>query len=177
MTVRKAHCKDLQAVAEIYNQIHTEEEAGRTTTCWIRDVYPTIQTASSALERDDLFVMENDEGEVFGSAIINQLQVDVYADGSWQHNAPPEEVMVLHTLVISPSRARMGFGKSFVRFYEEYALANGCRFLRTDTNAKNLTARVVYEKLGYREAGIVPCVFNGIKGVELVLLEKYLADC
>ena len=41
-----------------------------------------------------------------------------------------------------------------------------------DTNAKNIGARRFYEKLGYTEVGIVPCVFNGIAGVELVLLEK-----
>ena len=34
-----------------------------------------------------------------------------------------------------------------------------------DTNEKNAAARRLYARLGYREAGIVPCVFNGIKGV------------
>ena len=41
-----------------------------------------------------------------------------------------------------------------------------------DTNEKNAAARRLYARLGYREAGIVPCVFNGIKGVGLVCLEK-----
>lgn len=174
MEIRLAQQKDLQAVAAIYEEIHTEEEAGRTTTCWIRNVYPTIRTAVDALDRGDLFVMENDGAEVVGAAIINQQQVDVYADGQWQHDAAPENVMVLHTLVISPRCARQGLGKSFVQFYEQYAQAQGCRFLRMDTNAKNLCARALYEKLGYREAGVVPCVFNGIEGVQLVLLEKCL---
>jgi len=174
MKIRTAHCGDLQAVEEIYNQIHTEEKAGRTTTCWIRDVYPTIHTAEGALDRGDLFVMEDDGGELVGAAIINQQQVDVYANGSWQHDAPPEEVMVLHTLVISPAQANKGLGKIFVHFYEQYAIEKGCRFLRMDTNVKNTRARAVYAKLGYREAGVVPCVFNGIQGVELVLLEKCL---
>ena len=46
--------------------------------------------------------------------------------------------------------------------------------LRMDTNAKNENARRFYKKLGYSEVGIVPCVFNGIDGVNLVLLEKKL---
>ena len=41
-----------------------------------------------------------------------------------------------------------------------------------DTNARNEAARAMYRKLGYREIGIVPTVFNGIEGVQLVLLEK-----
>ena len=44
-----------------------------------------------------------------------------------------------------------------------------------DTNARNLTARQLYAKLGYREIAIVPTVFNGIPGVDLVLLEKHLS--
>ena len=43
-----------------------------------------------------------------------------------------------------------------------------------DTNARNMRARALYQKLGYREADIVPCVFNGLEGVQLVLLEKQL---
>ena len=45
-----------------------------------------------------------------------------------------------------------------------------------DTNARNARARAMYRRLGYREAGIAPCVFNGIPGVELVCLEKSLED-
>lgn len=43
-----------------------------------------------------------------------------------------------------------------------------------DTNARNAAARRLYAGLGYWEAGIVPCVFNGIPDVQLVCLEKYL---
>ena len=43
-----------------------------------------------------------------------------------------------------------------------------------DTNERNLAARALYHKLGYTEVDILPTVFNGISGVNLVLLEKYL---
>ena len=45
---------------------------------------------------------------------------------------------------------------------------------RMATNAKNTAARAMYRKLGYAEIAIVPTVFNGIPGVDLVLLEKHL---
>ena len=61
------------------------------------------------------------------------------------------------------------------RFYEDYARGHGCPELRMDTNARNLAARRLYAGLGYREIAIVPTVFNGIPGVDLVLLEKHLA--
>ena len=171
MKFRKAVEADLPAIARIYEDIHTEEEANRISVGWIRGVYPTIHTARAALERDDLFVGE-DKGKLIGAAVINQLQVDVYEGAPWQYPADAEQVMVLHTLVISPSLARSGYGKQFVTFYEEYARANGCPFLRMDTNARNTRARALYAGMGYSEIDVVPCVFNGIDGVRLVLLEK-----
>ena len=69
---------------------------------------------------------------------------------------------------------RRGYGKRFVNFYEEFARQKGCRFLRMDTNQINTVARKLYNKLGYKEVGIVPCKFNGIEDVQLVCLEKKL---
>ena len=90
--------------------------------------------------RDDLFV-EEAEGRIVGTAIINRVQVDAYAEVKWLYPALDEQVMVLHTLVIDPDEKGKGYGREFVAFYE---------------------------------AGIVPCVFNGLAGVELVMLEKKL---
>lgn len=171
--IRKAVEADIPAVAAIYDKLHTEEENGRATIGWIRGVYPTEATARQALAREDLFVQE-EGGHIVGAAIINQTQVDAYDGGQWTIAAEDNEVMVLHTLVIDPEAAGRGYGKRFVAFYEDYAREKGCKVLRMDTNCRNARARAVYQGLGYREVGIVPCVFNGIRGVELVLLEKTL---
>lgn len=62
MQFRKATSADIPYIAEIYEEIHTEEESGRVTIGWERGVYPTKATAETALERDDLFV-SNDNGK------------------------------------------------------------------------------------------------------------------
>lgn len=173
MTFRKATAADIPAIAEIYADIHTQEENREVTIGWIRSIYPTEATAQAALARDDLFVGE-DDGQIIGAAIINKQQVPEYTLGAWKHPAPDDEVMVLHTLVISPKVARGGYGRQFVDFYEQYAKSHNSPYLRMDTNARNTRARAMYKKLGYEEIGIVPCVFNGIEGVQLVLLEKAL---
>ena len=169
--IRKATENDLEAVSQIYENILAAQDKGEMFVGWIRGVYPTRQTAEAALARDDLFV-EEDEGRIVGAAIINRVQVDVYAEVGWQHPAADDEVTVLHTLVIDPYVKGNGYGKAFVKFYEEYAAETGSPCLRMDTNAKNVNARRFYAKLGYTEVGIVPCVFNGIPGVNLVMLEK-----
>lgn len=171
--IRKAVEADIPTVAEIYEKLHSAEEAGEVTIGWIRGVYPTEDTARQALSRDDLFVME-EGGAVVGAAILNQKQVDDYYGAQWLYPAEDSQVMVLHTLVIDPEESGKGYGKAFVAFYEDYARAHGCHVLRMDTNSRNARARAMYRKLGFREAGIVPCTFNGIPGVGLVLLEKTL---
>ena len=168
---RPATLKDIPAVADIYEKILVQEQRHLMQIGWLPGVYPVKDTAVSALERQDLFVYE-EEGAVLASAIINQSQVDVYANGDWSYEADDEKIMVLHTLVVAPEAGKRGIGKRFVEYYEQYALDHGCQVLRMDTNEKNAVARAFYRKLGYREAGIVPCVFNGIPDVHLVLLEK-----
>ena len=171
--IRKAVAADLDAVEIVYDQVHQAEEAGIYTTGWKRGIYPTRATARAALRRGDLFVLE-ENGAVLGTGIINHIQMNEYRSAPWRHEAPEDRVCVLHTLVISPKAARRGLGRQFVSFYEACALARGCRELRIDTNARNLPARNMYRALGYREIAVVPTVFNGISGVELVLLEKHL---
>ena len=117
-------------------------------------------------------------------AVINLLTFIVYgADkrrarkGKWRVPEKtlfllPEQVRVLHTLVVAPAVKGRGCGTAFVRFYEELARTTGRPYLRIDTNARNTPARALYARLGYTEAGIVAGTFNGIPGVELVCLEK-----
>ena len=173
MIFRKAEERDIPAAARIYELVHEAEERGELTIGWAKGVYPIERDARAALARGDFFVAEA-EGEIVATAIINRIQVDVYEGAPWEHPAKDEEVMVLHTLSVSPEHGRRGIGSAFVKFYEDYAKENGSPYLRMDTNERNLTARAMYKKLGYKEIAIVPCVFNSIAGVNLVLLEKRL---
>ncbi len=168
---RKAKETDIERIWEIYLENHIEEEEGRAVIGWNRNIYPVKATAEAALSRDDLFVLEDESG-VMGTAVINHVQMDVYPLGNWQYDAPNDQVMVLHTLVISTKASRKGYAKQFVAFYEDYAKEHGCPYLRMDTNERNVRARAMYEKLGYKEIGIVPCVFHSMTGINMVLLEK-----
>lgn len=171
--IRKATVHDLDAICAIYDRIHTEEEAGRSVTGWIRSIYPTRDTARRSIALGDMFVME-EGSQIVACGRINREQVDCYSEGNWHYDAPSEEVMVLHTLVVDPALRPKGYGTAFLRFYEDFAKKHGCPYLRIDTNVRNTRARAFYHKHGYREVGTVPCEFNGIPGVGLVLLEKKL---
>lgn len=172
--VRKGIEKDIAAVAAICDRIHTAEERGETAIGWVRGIYPTEDTARAAWKAGELFVMDDETGTVVAAARINQEQVSAYDEADWLNRVPPEQVMVLHTLVVDPARKGKGYGTEFAGFYEAYARANGCLCLRIDTNVKNTSARKLYKRLGYRESGVIPRRFNGIPDVNLVCLEKLL---
>lgn len=171
--IRKAEKSDIDGILQIYEAIHDAEEAGLLSIGWSRNVYPVRQTAEDAVSRGDMFVL-TDQGILTAAGIINQIQVPDYKKCAWTYSCPDHEVMVLHTLTVDPRMRSKGYGSRFVSFYEAYALEHGCPYLRMDTNAKNLAARALYKKLGYTEAGIVPCTFNGLPDVSLVCLEKKL---
>ena len=169
---RPAKKEDVKYIAQIYENIFNDEKSA-SFTGWIKGVYPTEKTAADAFESGKLFVYD-ENGKVLAAAKINQEQMPGYDEAKWQHSAPNSEIMVLHTLVVEPSASGKGIGRKFVKFYEDYALENGCKYLRMDTNEKNIPARTLYKRLGYSEAGIVQCDFCGIPDIGLVCLEKKL---
>lgn len=171
--IRRAIKNDIPGIVKIYEKIIEHESQGRAYTGWKKDVYPTEKTALDSLATDELFILE-DDSKILATARINQEQDPEYAKCWWIFDVPDSEVMVLHTLVVDPDASGLGIGRKFMNFYEEYALARGCHYLRMDTNVTNTPARAFYKKLGFSERGIIPCVFNGILDVQLVCLEKKL---
>ena len=173
INIRKSHEKDIDQIEAIYDRILAEEESWNAMIGWVRGIYPTRNTAEESHKRNNLYVME-DNGTVVATAIINQIQVPEYRLANWKHRVSDDNIMVLHTLIVDPEQKAKGYGKAFVAYYEDYARRNNCHELRMDTNIINSRARRMYANLGYDEVGVVDCVFNGISGVKLVCLEKYL---
>lgn len=101
-TIRPATAHDIARIEEIYDAIHTAEETGAASIGWVRGVYPTRATAQAGLDAGELFVLA-DGGTVYAAGRINREQVPVYAEVPWAHDAPPEQVLVLHTLVVDPA--------------------------------------------------------------------------
>lgn len=168
---RLASEKDLDRIEEIYDALHNAESGGRTTSGWVKGVYPTRKTAEASIAEKEMFVLTESE-KIIACARINQKQDKEYAYVNWEYPAEDSGVMVFHTLVVDPEFTGKGYGKSFFAFYESYALEKGCHYLRIDTNVNNLGARKMYKALGYKEVGVINVDFNGIPNISLVCLEK-----
>ena len=171
--IRKAVLSDLDSCAEIYREHFRHERETVPWTNWREGVYPTRETARKALEAGTLYVDE-ENGEIVSCANLNHVQPAEYAKIPWKYAAREDEVLVIHTLVCRPDRARSGCGSRFVAFAEALGRAQGCRVLRLDTYEGNTPARRFYAKLGYRPAGKTEFFFEGFIRETLVCFEKSL---
>ena len=61
--------------------------------------------------------------------------------------------MAIHTLVVDPEVRNRGLGERLVRFAVEYCRAAGVKAIRLDTHYRNVPARNLYEKCGFRSLG------------------------
>ena len=92
----------------------------------------------------------------------------------WQYPAPPEQVLVIHTLTMPPEMSGKGYGTRMVRFAMEEARRMGCRVIRLDTYVGNLPAQRLYSKLGFRISGRKLVSHHGLFDSELFYLEYAL---
>ena len=67
---------------------------------------------------------------------------------------------------------RLGIGTAMMQTLLETAASLGYEQMELEVVGDNERGIALYKKLGYEEIAIVPCQFNGIDGVQLVLLEK-----
>lgn len=172
--IRPAVQADLEAIARIYDEILTEEEARPASyTNWQRGKYPTIRHARLALEAGTLWAAE-EQGEIYGTFILNGEQLPEYDNIPWQFAASREQVAVIHTLVVSPRWTGRGKAREMVAFCEAESRRRGKRVMRLDTYEGNLPANRMYPRLGYRLAGGTEFFFQGFIHEILNCYEKVL---
>ncbi|TAH64769.1 MAG: GNAT family N-acetyltransferase [Anaerolineaceae bacterium] len=155
--IRLARENDLELAAKIYDDILDLEEETISYTNWQKGIYPTIKDAKKAYLEGTFYVGE-DDGIIWGSMILNELQLPEYANIPW--TIETDRVLVIHTLCISPNFTGKGKAKEFVKFAEKYAKDNGYEAIRLDTYEGNLPANSMYPKLGYRYAGCTEFFFQ-----------------
>lgn len=168
--IRKAVWQDVDAIADGYRRLLAHEAVTHSYTNWKPGIYPVRADAERALESGTLYVLEED-GQICASMILNRHQAEAYAEMDWQYPAPPEQVLVIHTLTMPPEMSGKGYGTRMVRFAMEEARRRGCTVIRLDTYVGNLPAQRLYGKLGFRIAGRKLVSHHGLFDSELYYLE------
>lgn len=78
----------------------------------------------------------------------------------------------LFLLAVDPGRRRRGLGSKMLSWLEHSAETAGLGCIRVEARGENLTARSFYDRLGYRETGLIKGYYQGAE--DAVCLEKRL---
>lgn len=171
--IRKALKQDLPAVGQSYRELLTHEQTHGSNSGWVLDVYPTQAWAEKCFQADSLYVLEAD-GRIVASMILNQVQAEEYQNIPWEYPARDGEVLVIHTLCVSPKTAGKGYGKEMVQYALTHARDMGCKVVRIDTWIGNKPAAGLYTGQGFRLAGEGQVLHQGLIPETLIYLEYKL---
>ena len=68
--------------------------------------------------------------------IVDKSQPIEYTKIAWQNTLANDEVMVIHLLMIRPSKAGKGIATALINYAIELAENNSCKAIRLDTGGK-----------------------------------------
>ena len=94
-----------------------------------------------------------------------------YADVSWPHEAPPEEILLIHALCVHPDFGGRGYGGELVRFAQERAAETGTKLMRLDVLKGNLPAERLYPGCGFRLVDTVTLFYEDTGWTEFEMFE------
>lgn len=116
------------------------------------DVYPD----RGSIERDiheGCALLARQRGEVVAYLALDSIQDPEYALVDWHLDDAP--IAVIHRLMVSPTWQGRGLGQWCMAIAEQRAARAGCATMRLDAFTGNPRAIRLYERLGYRAAGVV----------------------
>lgn len=152
MRIQKAAAGDVGAILAFYHDLIARMQDNPYRPTWKKGVYPTFESLSDAAEAGTLYFARTEE-QVLGAFVLNHQQAEGYERVSWQVEAPPERVAVLHLLGVHPAAHGTGVGTALLKQAEAVSRAAGDAAIRLDTLPHNLPARRLYERFGFQYCG------------------------
>ncbi|MEW6533322.1 MAG: GNAT family N-acetyltransferase [Thermodesulfobacteriota bacterium] len=116
------------------------------------DIYPDREKLQKDIESDSLYVA-GDGGRLCGIMALNEYQDPEYSAIEWEYGGG--KILVVHRLAVDPLRWRQGIATRLMDFAEQYAEARGYAAIRLDAFLHNPSSVALYDRRGYRNAGIV----------------------
>jgi len=168
--IRQALERDIDAINNIYNELLYYEQEHGSYTNWQMGIYPTRAVAERTVAAGTMYVLE-ESGEICAGMILNSIQAPEYANVAWEFEAAPDKVLVVHTLCVPPSKSGKGYGRKMMEFAVDHARRGGFEVMRFDTFVGNEPARRFYTQNGFKIAGVIDVLHEGLIQEELVCFE------
>lgn len=115
------------------------------------EVYPSRAILKDDIEKQQMFVL-GARRQKNGMMVLNEEQAPEYAEVDWKYSG---RALVIHRLTIAPAFQRQRLATRLVDFAEEFALTEGYDCIHLDAFTRNPAAFGLYERRGYRKAGVV----------------------
>lgn len=116
------------------------------------NVYPNSDLIAADIANSTLYVATIDR-ECCGIIVLNDNQSPEYNSVDWSYEG--NRILVVHRLTVLPHWQRKGVASSLMDFAERFADENGYEAIRLDAFTGNPGAVALYERRGYRKAGVV----------------------
>lgn len=149
MDFRCAKIEDFDRVRDFYWRLIGRMEGSAFDPGWRRGVYPSDAGLERALQRGELWLLE-DGADIAAAVIVNNDYNPGYEGLPWGVEAPPERVYVLHTLGVDPDRQGRGVARRVVEECLALARSRGAACVRLDVICGNEPAERLYKRAGFR---------------------------
>lgn len=148
LVFRMATPADLPSLRVLYDEIIDAMDASRWHAQWRKDGYPTDADLAEAIEQGCLHLAVCGS-TLAAAAVFNHHYNAGYDAVPWQVQCPPEQVLCIHTLGVSPRMQRRGIASAMVQHAVDTARRKHCRCIRLDVIETNRPADLLYERCGF----------------------------
>lgn len=149
MNIRNAKIEEFNKIRAFYHEMTDWLETAPYGPGWKKDIYPSPEELTDALENGELWVCE-ENGEYIASMILNSHSQEEYARVEWGVDAKGDEVLLIHALGVKPEYHGKGVSRKMVEFAIERARKGGYKAMRLDVLDGNLPAERLYPKFNFR---------------------------
>jgi len=170
MQIRQAERTEYEAVRRFYHAVIDAMEGAEYKPAWQKDVYPEPEFLRASIERGELWLGEED-GKTVAAMVLNHDCNEGYAMVAWPHEAPPEEILLIHALCVHPDFGGRGYGGELVRFAQELARTEGMKLMRLDVLRGNLPAEKLYPACGFQLVDTVTLFYEDTGWTEFEMFE------
>ena len=116
------------------------------------EIYPGSGTLEKDIGSHSLYAARS-AGRICGIIVLNEYQDPEYAAIRWAYQG--DKILVVHRLSVDPVRQGQGIAARLVDFAEQHAKSHGYSAIRLDAFTHNPRSVALYERRGYRKAGVV----------------------
>ena len=117
------------------------------------DWYPNRKAFEDDVNRNELYVIKNEDDKIIGCIAISTLMDKEYRPIVWL--TENKDNVYIHRLAVHPDHQGKGIARKLMDYAEEKSMKEKKISIRLDTFSKNFRNQKFYEQRGYKRLGSI----------------------